>query len=603
MSLTRPCLSVPASLFSALGPLHLPRSAWLVLLLMLPLDSLAQSPVELARGAQGIAPREYLALSLEARRRFDAGDFAAAADAYERLTSAYPHDGAKWHQLGRALYEIGRFEQAGRSFENAYRLGTLIEAAPNSAVNAALAFAKANDPERALDWLERAIRDHRHSGVEYSLSLLRDEAFSGIRSQPRFQALLTPIIGGDSISRQRGWQADLDYLLAQFEWINPQYQRPGIREQIETAAASLRERIPRLTDIEIAVELQRITALLTTSHTEVFLHRPPRRFTFPDPLPINLWVFPEGVHIVEAEGGVSGLVGSRVVAVDGVAIEAAMERIAPLVPSEGEATRLLTTRYLVLPHVLHALGIARANDRATFTVVDSAGTQRDVMLRSQPNHQWYNTLPPLSAAAGRPTPLYLSRPEDWYWFESLPDHDAVYVRITVMRNQPGETLTEFGRRLREFLHVHTELSSLIIDLRGNTGGNSSFYPELLRTLIAFDAAPGNRVVALIDRAVLSAGVNFAVDLRRLTDAIFIGEPTGGQPRQNSDPIYFQLPYSGLSVILSNVVFNLAGPYDNRRWIAPDVPVQLGTRDHFENRDPVMGTALRIIESELDWEQR
>ncbi len=457
-----------------------------------------------------------------------------------------------------------------------------------------MAYAKANAPELALEWVERAILNHNYSGVEVALRLLQNDAFAGLRSNPRFQKLLVPTVASN-VSREEGWKTDLDYLLLQFRRINPQYNRPEIKEKIENAAARLRQQIPHLSDVQIAVEMQKITALLTTSHTEVFLHRQPRAFKFPEPLPINLWVFPEGVYVVQADDEYKSLVGSRITAVDGTPIEQAIEKLRPLVPSEGEPTRLIMTRFLILPHVLQAVGISQAPDRIKLSVLDRENKARTVEIASKPNHKWVDSLPPSPFAdANVPLPMYMTRPNERYWFEHLSKDKAVYVRITMMRDKPDETLAAFGIRLRELLDKQPDIKNLIVDLRGNTGGNSVSYTELLRTIIAFDAKQGNRVFALTDRAVFSAATNFTVDLERLTNAVFVGEPGGGQPRMNSDAMFFNLPYSGVFVILSNVVWNLSGPYDKRRWIAPDVPAALTAKDYFANRDPVMETVTNLI---------
>jgi tetratricopeptide (TPR) repeat protein len=567
-------------------------SAAILALTVCPLRAAAQTPTELAQGATGMSPLDYYELSLEARSLFDARNYAAAAAAFGRLTKSYPLNGETWHWLGRALYENGQYKEAARSFVRAYELGTLVQAGLNTAGHAALAYAKANEPEPALDWLERAILEHNYSGVEYSLRLLQDDAFAALRQNPRFQKLLTPTVAA-SASRAEGWAADLDYLLAQIRRFNPQYNRPQVRDRIETAAARLRERIPRLGDIEVAVELQKIAALLTTSHTEVFLHRQPRRFNFPEPLPVNLWFFSDGVYVVEADGEYKSLIGSRLTAINDTPVAEAVEKLMPLVPSEGEPTRLIMTRFLILPHVLQAVGVAREADRVKLSVTGRDNKPRTVEVASKPNHQWRDSLPP-PAAAGAPAPLYMTRTDEQYWFEPLPKERAVYVRVTMMRDQPSETMAAFGLRLRQFLDKQQDFKNLILDVRGNTGGNTVFYTELLRTIIAFDARPGNRVYALTDRAVFSAATNFTVDLDRLTDAIFVGEPGGGQPRMNSDAMFFNLPYSGLLVIISNVVWNLSGPYDTRRWIAPDVPVTLSAADYFANRDPALDAVRELI---------
>src|SRR5262249_1134297 len=81
--------------------------------------------------------------------------------------------------------------------------------------------------------------------------------------------------------------------------------------------------------------------------------------------------------------------------------------------------------------------------------------------------------------------------------------------------------------------------------------------------------------------------NFALDLERLTGAIFIGEPTGGKPNTHGDESPTILPYSGLHVGLSAVYWQLSSPRDSRLWIAPKIPVQLSAEDYFANRDPAL----------------
>ncbi len=554
----------------------------------------AQTPTELVQGAKGMSPLAYYELSLEASRLFEARDYVAAAAAYERLTKSYAFNGENWHSLGRSLYETKRFKEAAISFQKAYELGTPLPAGQLlTAGYTALAFAKANEPEAALDWLERAIVNHNYSGVNYP-SILRDEAFANLRQNPRFLKLAAPVVG-DTVSRVEGWTIDLDYLLVQIRRFNPEYNKPRIKEKIETAATRLREQIPRLGDVQIAVEMQKMTAMLTSSHTEVFLHSQPERFKFPEPLPVNVWFFPEGLFVVDAEDEFKFLVGSRLTAIDDTPVEQAIEKLQPLILTEGEPTRLILTRFLILPHVLHAVGVAREPNRVKLSVVDRDNKPKTIEIGSKANHQWRdNLMPSPFADAAAPLPLYMTRPKDLYWFEHLPKDKAVYVRLTRMRNKPDETIRAFGLRLRQFLDKQTETRNLIVDIRGNQGGFPFLHHELLRTIIGFDAKEGNRVFALTDRAVASAGTVFSLELEHLTNAMFIGEPGNGQPRLNGDPINFRLPYSGVQVMISSTIWNISGPYDRRRWIAPDAPVAQSSADYFANRDPAMDAVYNII---------
>ena len=84
----------------------------------------------------------------------------------------------------------------------------------------------------------------------------------------------------------------------------------------------------------------------------------------------------------------------------------------------------------------------------------------------------------------------------------------MYVRIRATRDQPGgETLAQFGRRLG-WAADSTGAKRLFVDLRGNEGGRTQSYPELVRNVIAFSARPGHRVYVLIDRHTFSAALKW-----------------------------------------------------------------------------------------------
>lgn len=164
-----------------------------------------------------------------------------------------------------------------------------------------------------------------------------------------------------------------------------------------------------------------------------------------------------------------------------------------------------------------------------------------------------------------------------FWFQRLPEANALYLQFNQVFHKSDENLEQFSDRLRMVLAGEPGVRNLILDLRHNNGGNTHLYPPLLRTLVAFEERPGTRVYALIGRYTYSAASNFIVDLERLTDVTFVGEPSGGKPNTLGDESPATLPCSGLSGGLSSVYWQLSSPRDERAWIAPDIPVALRGR--------------------------
>jgi hypothetical protein len=84
-------------------------------------------------------------------------------------------------------------------------------------------------------------------------------------------------------------------------------------------------------------------------------------------------------------------------------------------------------------------------------------------------------------------------------------------------------------------------------------------------------------------------------VERLTNATFVGEPTGASPNfVGEGPILFDLPYSKTKATISNWYHQFSFWPDRRTWIAPDIPVELSSVDYFANRDPALQAILDIL---------
>lgn len=555
----------------------------------------AQSPAALVDGPRGMSPSTYFQLAREADRRYAADEFVSAAEAYARLTEAYPWNGEHWLRLGEARFRLGRYHAAVDAFREADELGVDRYSQWNAAYTA-LSFARAGEPDSAFVWLERTLVEHR---FERPSALLRDSLFAALRQDPRLGELL-PVPAESPQVRDEGWRHDLDVLLSEIRRLNPVYSRQPLPEILIRRAERLRERIPSLSDAQIAIEMQHLLTLLGHNHNNfhfLFVPEEAQRVAITE-IPLTFYVFPEGLYVVDATAPHEDLIGARVLRFGDVPAERALRATEYARPRENDMELAWGGATLLrMPQVLHAAGIISRPDRVDLSVLDRTGRERMVRLDPRPAGRRGKLEAPRLPGLPEP-PRYLSRPDDSFWFETIASH-TLYVQFNQVRNKPEESLAHFGLRLREHLRDYPGLRDLIVDVRRNNGGDTYLYPELLRTLIAFDAEDGNRLFVLVGRSTYSATANFITDLDRLTDAIFVGEPSGGKPiTYGGDSSTSMLPYSGLTVGLSSTVWQLTSPRDTRLWITPDLPVALTAGDYFANRDPVMEAVLELIRQDM-----
>jgi hypothetical protein len=297
------------------------------------------------------------------------------------------------------------------------------------------------------------------------------------------------------------------------------------------------------------VPLMRLAASLgpRNGHTAIFAddeHTTQLRF-----FPLRLYEFADGVHVVAARDNT--IVGSELLAIDGVPIDDIAQAITPLVSGDNEwSVRDRRPVAAVACEILAALGVA--GERASFRLRD-----REVVLEASAG-----ALPPEPAVAAVHVDVL----------------DAGVVHVAYNRTQPvaDDVLRQIAAARR-----------VILDLRRNGGGDNRTYGPLLDAL----ERAGNELRVLISRRTFSAAMQLIVDLEGTFAPPFYGEPTGGSPNQYGDARRLILPASGLRARVATIAWTTAGD-DPRLAVEPHVAVPPTAADHFAGRDAVLEAARR-----------
>jgi hypothetical protein len=393
--------------------------------------------------------------------------------------------------------------------------------------------------------------------------------------------------------RVAGWRRDIDHLIAEARRVHAGPARPAHGRLFGDAAATLARRIPELSDRRIAVEIQRLMAILGDGHSVLYA-TPSRRVAF-GMLPVELYLFDDGLFIVDGTGGSAPLIGAQVVRFGARPTADVVGDMTPFVSRDNAmGVKAFASLYLVIPTFLEAWGASLDADRMVLTVVDRAGATRVITLTTGPARRTRRRLLAPTGAAG-PVPIYLQEPGRAYWTRALTDRGAMYVAFNQVMNAPEEPLAAFSTRLRNEL-ASTRARHLIVDVRHNNGGNNTLLEPLLATIADFAAGGrGRRVYVVTSRVTFSAAQNFITRLeRRVPTAIFAGEPSMSSPNFTGEDHAVPLPFSGLTVSISNRHWQDSDPDDRRPWIAPHLPVPLTSADWLANRDPVLDAVLRDI---------
>jgi hypothetical protein len=400
------------------------------------------------------------------------------------------------------------------------------------------------------------------------------------------------------------WREDLRFMAREMELRHRNLFHTIPRARFGSAVTALYQRIPTLARHEIIVELARIAALVQDGHTNVAPTRDPQiGFTT---LPLKLYFFKDGLFVRAAHRSHAKLAGYKVLRIGSMTPEQAFAKVRELVGRDnGMDARFFAPFLLAMPEILHALRVTTSPDEATF-VLERGGKRETVTLRSLgpasmmppdtdiswwPDSAWLDMRPQASTP-----PLWLrENPKTRYWLQHLPGDRLVYAQYNQVANEEDESIAQFAARLRALVDSVPN-TRLVLDIRLNRGGNGSLNRPLLLSLIkSRNLAGRGKLFIAIGRSTFSAAQFLVNELEQYTDAVFVGEPSGGKANSYGDSRKITLPNSKITVRVSTLWWQ-EDPRDIRQWKGPDVAAELTSRDYTRNLDPVL-QAVRAYRAE------
>jgi len=281
----------------------------------------------------------------------------------------------------------------------------------------------------------------------------------------------------------------------------------------------------------------------------------------------------------------------RLTKIGALGIDEVQARIVTCFPSaenENEWYVLSTSpAFLVVPEVLHALGVVPDLGRAPFTFEDDQGTPLTLEIGpvEVPVVDGAPKLRLTPVVPAEKQPLSRQRPGETFWFTYLPESQTVYVSF-----RGYDSLGENARNLFQLLDSKPT-KRLVIDLRQNGGGDflhgRKHLVEPVKERPAINRKGG--LFVLVGRRTFSAAMVNAIDFRKDTAAILVGEPIGERPNSYSENDEMTLPNSRVVVSYSTRYYKFLD--EDVPAVLPDQRMDPSWVDFKAGRDPVLEWVL------------
>ncbi len=379
----------------------------------------------------------------------------------------------------------------------------------------------------------------------------------------------------------RMWTQDLKVYRTQLERKHIDLYHQIERAQLMGELDTLQRSLPRMTEQEVLVSLMRLTRKIGDGHTAIPLwNRPACRF------PLAFRLFAGAAYVVGTPADMPHLLGSKLVAINGIAADKVLYQLAQLVPFAENSYSIAQRTAEQLPNaeLLAGLGISGLGHASEF--VFAAGL-RQYMIALTPSFQ--DRVERRLGIGGR----QFSRPiagDAGLWFASEDGGRSVYIGFRRYPKQPA--MAAFGRRLMAYLNDR-QSRNLIIDLRGNSGGDFFTGLMLAQSLVEADSIDWKSgVYVLTDQGTFSAAMSNAAQYSQILNARRVGQPTGGKPSGYQDMGQFVLPGSALVVTYSKRKYRFDAAGNDS--LLPDVPIEASIDDYIKGDDRVIAWVLADV---------
>lgn len=535
-----------------------------------------------AQAPQGGAPYDLLK---EAQAKTAANDYAAALPLWEKVIEQNPHYFRHWIAYANALFAAKEYKRAIAAYQKWNELGASYPW--DAPYQIARCHALIGDKESALKWLEQAL----DLGYRNLRQAQTDESFAPLRDHAKYKELVA-LADTSKMTRDEGYRYDLVFLARELKRVHYDPFKKVSKEEFDAYVKKLHSDIPKLSDAQVTVGFMKLLQMMGDGHTTMG-----RVQAMPSQLPVQFYLFTEGLFVTAAAPEHAELVGAQVLKFGDAPVEKVLEAMKEVVSRDNSMwVKFVGVNLMRNPFIMNGLGLIPAADKVTLTVKDAKGATRSVTVAAgafSPNPTWANA----RKDAKLPEPLTMKNRQTNYWFEYLPESKTVFFQYNAVQNISSEPLTAFAERLFKFINEN-DVERLVIDMRWNSGGNNFLNRPLVHGLIKNDKInKRGKLFVIVGRHTFSAAMNGATDIERHANAIFVGEPTGSSPNFVGETVGFQLPYSKMTGSISDLLWQSSVAMDYRTWIAPTLYAPPSFELFRQNRDPAMEVILSYRENQ------
>lgn len=405
------------------------------------------------------------------------------------------------------------------------------------------------------------------------------------------------------------WQADIDQLKNELPMLHKNFFHAKNETVFYNKIRNLEQNLVKMESHKIVMELSRIVATAKDAHTAVMIPRSER-------LPFDCYAFDEGVFITSTDRKNKILLNTKITKIGKCDIKSAINILTDIIPHENSQFILYSLPNAIpCIDILYGTGIINNTDKVTVTVQNSDGRifKKTLYPVTYQNYQITKTKERKSLNEfvdyfpeqdcmlekeifnsgtlnehlkyDNELPLYRQNSDKFYWCKL--ENGIYYIKYDKCKDMPILPIYEFCENIKSDLIKNQTIKKIVIDMRNNAGGNSELFEPFLLWLSKNEKFnQKGKLYCIVGRDTFSSALLNVYYLQFHTNAIFVGECTGGKPDCYGEVKYFKLKNSGLIIRYSTEYYSIIKD-DEIMFFAPSIKFNVTFKDYLNGHDQCM----------------
>ena len=366
---------------------------------------------------------------------------------------------------------------------------------------------------------------------------------------------------------------ELEFIDTELRRLHPDLFFTKSQTAYENDLASFKSASAGLSDTEFRLEMAKFIAELGDQHTYIAMP-----IDIMNKFPIKVWWQQNKGIVIETSQAYRGMLGHELVSIDNTPLwelkDVGMRYLAHQNLAWKDA---LSPRFIHLADVLEHEGMIADANSASFLFENPEGQEFRIEIESQTQINDWVSVEELSST----TPLYkLSTDNYFYTYQD----NILYIQYNSARPVSGYSLSDFIGDI-QFALANNPVEKVVVDIRFNYGGYINFFLPVINFLAQSEFNQSDRLFVLTGRNSFSSAVGAIYAFQRLTEATFVGGPTGGKPNGFSHVIGYNLNGSLNTLYMSTDY--LAVTEEDVDSFYPEHLAQFTQQDFITGRDPAI----------------